>query len=118
MKTIKERAFELVQISTDIEFVAEALVLLQEIANAPEPEPVLVVEVEPGYWSGGHYYDGSKPYIKPSKVWKLPIGTKLYTAPPPPPKLSDERIMELMGFTEEAYHYFAKQMDEFNEEGE
>jgi hypothetical protein len=50
----------------------------------PEVEPALVVEVEPDYWSGGHYYEGSKPHISPLKVWKLPVGTKLYTAPPAP----------------------------------
>ena len=47
-----------------------------------EDEPVLVVEKEPDYWSGGHFYQGSKPHIDPTKVWSLPIGTKLYTAPP------------------------------------
>ena len=57
-------------------------------------EPTLVVEVEPDYWSGGHYCEGSKPYINPLEVWKLPVGTKLYAAPQPP-KLSDERILEI-----------------------
>ena len=47
----------------------------------PASVPVLIVECEPDYWSGGHYYEGSKPYIAPTKIWKLPIGTKLYTAP-------------------------------------
>ena len=45
------------------------------------PEPVLTVEKEPDYWSGGHFYEGSKPHINPMKVWSLPIGTKLYTHP-------------------------------------
>jgi hypothetical protein len=53
--------------------------------NLPPPlqaEPVLVVEKEPDYMSRGHFYEGSKPFIDPTLVWKLPIGTKLYTAPP------------------------------------
>lgn len=45
-------------------------------------EPVLVVEKEPDYWSKGHFHQGSKPHIDPTKVWNLPIGTKLYTTPP------------------------------------
>jgi hypothetical protein len=53
--------------------------------NLPPPlqaEPVLVVEKEPDYMSRGHFYEGSKPFIDPTLVWKLPIGTKLYTRPP------------------------------------
>ena len=46
-------------------------------------EPVLTVEKEPDYWSGGHFHKGSKPHINPMKVWSMPIGTKLYTAPQP-----------------------------------
>ena len=45
--------------------------------------PVLTVEKEPDYWSGGHFHKGSKPHINPMKVWSLPIGTKLYTQPAP-----------------------------------
>jgi hypothetical protein len=48
-----------------------------------EQEPVLVVEKEPDYWSGGHFYKGDKPHIDPTKVWGLQIGTKLYTEPQP-----------------------------------
>ena len=51
---------------------------------AQQPEPVLVVEKEPDYWSGGHFHQGSKSHIDPTKVWNLPIGTKLYTDPPQP----------------------------------
>jgi hypothetical protein len=47
-----------------------------------QAEPVLVVEKEPDYMSRVHFYEGSKPFIDPTEVWKLPIGTKLYTAPP------------------------------------
>jgi len=56
--------------------------LLQELVEAAEVEPALVVEVEPDYWHRGHYCEGSKPYINPLEVWKLPVGTKLYTVPP------------------------------------
>ena len=59
--------------------------LLQEMVNTSEAEPVLVVETEPGYWNRGHYCEGTKSYIDPTKVWGLPVGTKLYTAPPEPP---------------------------------
>lgn len=46
-------------------------------------EPVLTVEKEPDYWSRGHFHEGQRPHIDPTKVWKLPIGTKLYTHPAP-----------------------------------
>ena len=55
-------------------------------AEAQQPttgEPVLTVEKEPDYWSSGHFYEGNKPHINPTKVWHLPIGTKLYTHPAP-----------------------------------
>jgi len=58
---------------------------IDEIANVSEPEPTLIVETEPDYWNRGHYHEGSKPYIDPTAVWKLPIGTKLYTSPPSAP---------------------------------
>lgn len=48
-----------------------------------ESEPVLTVEKEPDYWSGGHFYEGCRSHIDPTKVWNLPIGTKLYTHPAP-----------------------------------
>ena len=48
----------------------------------PAQEPVLVVEKEPDYMSRGHFYTGTKPHIDPTKIWSLPIGTKLYTIPP------------------------------------
>ena len=51
----------------------------------PAQEPVLVVEKEPDYMSRGHFYTGSKPHIDPTKIWSLPIGTKLYTTPPQRP---------------------------------
>lgn len=49
------------------------------IQQPATPEPVLTVEREPDYWSSGHFYEGNKPHINPTKVWSLPIGTKLYT---------------------------------------
>lgn len=58
--------------------------LLHDLIDAPDQVasvPVLTVECEPDYWSGGHYHEGTKPYIAPTAVWGLPIGTKLYTAP-------------------------------------
>ena len=60
----------------------------QALEAAPPPtavvqEPVLVVEREPSYTNRGHFYIGDKPHIDPTKVWKLPIGTELYTAPQP-----------------------------------
>jgi hypothetical protein len=47
-----------------------------------DTEAVLVVEKEPDYMSRGHFYTGTKPHIDPTKVWSLPVGTKLYTTPP------------------------------------
>ena len=78
---------------------ADAIVTLREaLDEAPKPtaveqEPVLVVEREPSYMDRGHFYKGDKPHIDPTKVWKLPIGTKLYTAPQPTRQpLTDEQI--------------------------
>lgn len=50
-------------------------------SNVLVQEPVLIVEKEPDYMSGGHYYKGLRPHIDPTKVLELPIGTKLYTTP-------------------------------------
>lgn len=57
--------------------------LRAQLATIAATEPVLVVEKEPDYWSGGHFHEGSKPHVKPTKVWSLPIGTKLFTRPMP-----------------------------------
>ena len=62
----------------------------------PVQEPVLVVEREPDYWSGGHFHEGSRPHIDPTKVWGLPIGTKLYTTPPQRKPLAEWQISDLM----------------------
>jgi hypothetical protein len=59
-----------------------AITALRAALAQEEQEPVLVVEQEPDYMSRGHFYEGSKPFIDPTEVWKLPIGTKLYTHPP------------------------------------
>jgi hypothetical protein len=64
----------------------------REPTNAEPQEPVLVVEKEPDYWSGGHFYKGDKPHIDPTKVWGLQIGTKLYTAPQPRRSLDDKQL--------------------------
>lgn len=53
------------------------------LQSAQAGEPVLTVEKEPDYWSGGHFCEGTRPHINPTKVWSLPIGTKLYTHPAP-----------------------------------
>jgi len=54
--------------------------LRRAVAKAQQIQPVLVlvVEKEPDYWSGGHFHEGTKSCIDPTKVWALPIGTKLY----------------------------------------
>lgn len=52
-----------------------------ELAAIRAQEPVLVVEKEPEYWSGGHFHQGTQPYVDRTKVWNLKIGTKLYAAP-------------------------------------
>jgi hypothetical protein len=66
--------------------IAEAAVAAQHKKQSaqhcvPHGEPVLVVEKEPDYMSGGHFHTGTKPHIDPTKVWSLPIGTKLYIHP-------------------------------------
>ena len=72
--------------------------VLQELVDAPEAEPVLVVETEPGYWNRGHYCEGTKSYIDPTKVWGLPVGTKLYTAPPAPSVPETEPVARVTGY--------------------
>lgn len=63
----------------------KALRKLRAALAEPVQEPVLVVEKEPDYWSRGHFHEGSRSHIDPTKVWGLPIGTKLYDAPPQRP---------------------------------
>lgn len=65
-----------------------------------QSEPVLEVIAEPDHWHNGHFYeDTGKSYISESAISKLPIGTKLYTAPPPQVhplrELSDEDIQQV-----------------------
>ena len=74
-----ERAVPMTQQSDGVA-VAMAT-LLQELIEQPTAVPVLTVECEPDYWSGGHYHEGTKPHIDPTAVWEIPIGTKLYAAP-------------------------------------
>ena len=66
-----------------IKLAAERDALRARLAAIENTEPVLVVEKEPDYWSGGHFHEGSRSYIKPTKVWSLPIGTELFTRPMP-----------------------------------
>ncbi len=68
--------------------------LLQELIEQPTSVPVLTVECEPDYWSGGHYHEGTLPHIDPTTVWKLPIGTELYTSPPT--KNQSEQHLEMV----------------------
>ena len=75
----RQRASQLVRSQTEEEAIGEAFALLQELIEQPTSVPVLTVECEPDYWSA----DGA--------VWKLPIGTKLYTAPPAP-SVPDEQL--------------------------
>jgi hypothetical protein len=88
------------------EWYDERITALRDaLAQEEQAEPVLVVEKEPDYMSRGHFYEGSKPFIDPTLVWKLPIGTKLYTAPPRREwqGLTDEeidRVVVLLGFAQ------------------
>ena len=75
---------------------AERDTLRAELADIAATEPVLVVEKEPDYWSGGHFHEGSKPHIKPTKVWRLPIGTQLFTHPMPAQDVTE--LVELLEF--------------------
>ena len=60
-----------------------------ETQQPAKVEPVLTIEKEPDYWSGGHFHKGNRPHINPMKVWHMPIGTKLYTHPAP--SVADEK---------------------------
>ena len=64
-------------------------------------EPVLTVEREPDYWSGGHFYEGNRSYINPTKVWSLPIGTELYTRPAP--SVPDDVVRDAIAAVREQY---------------
>jgi hypothetical protein len=84
------------QLRVAIDGIARAIEHAHGITGeAPQPavpsEPVLTVEREPDYWSGGYFHEGRKPYIAPTKVWALPIGTKLYATPQPAVPSKDER---------------------------
>ena len=71
--------------------------LRAQLTEIAATEPVLVVEKEPDYWSVGHFHEGSKPHIKPTKVWCLPIGTQLFTRPMPAQDVNAE-LVELLEF--------------------
>ena len=55
-----------------------------EVARAAQEQraPVTVVVARPGYWSGGHYYEGGEPWINAHPT-VLPIGTPLYPGATP-----------------------------------
>ncbi len=74
--------------------VIDGVRMFQQIKNLKH-EPVLIVEREPAYISQGHYYEGTKPHIDPTKVWKLAIGTKLYTTPPQRKEPEQEPVPDL-----------------------
>lgn len=76
----------------------------REPTKAEPQEPVLVVEKEPDYWSGGHFYKGDKPHIYPTKVWGLQIGTKLYTTPAQRKPLTHEQRVDLLAKFEAHKH--------------
>ena len=78
---------------------AEEIAALRAALAEPVQEPVLVVEKEPDYWSRGHFHEGSRSHIDPTKVWSLPIGTKLYTAPPEHKPLSLTDLQEALVLT-------------------
>jgi hypothetical protein len=77
---------------TAYEAQRQAITTLRAALAEPVQEPVLVVEKEPDYWSRGHFHQGTKPHIDPTKVWNLPIGTKLYSAPPQRKPLTEEEV--------------------------
>lgn len=72
-----------------------AEILRAALAESDEPmseEPVLIVEREPGYWSRGHWYEGTRPYIPREAVLQFSIGTRLYTHPSRREPLTEEQI--------------------------
>lgn len=79
------------------QFLAEADKAGVTHLNITQQAPVLIVEQERDYFSRGHFHHGTRAYIDPTKVWKLPIGTKLYTSPQPAQRqpLTEEKIIEL-----------------------
>ena len=81
---------------SDYRNLNNSIEVLKDALAEPVQEPVLVVEREPDYWSGGHFHEGSRPHIDPTKVWGLLIGTKLYTAPPQRKPLAEWQITDLM----------------------
>lgn len=66
-----------------------------QLAAIRAQEPVLVVEKEPDYWSVNHFREGSKPHIKLTKLWCLPIGTQLFTHPMPAQRLTELKLLML-----------------------
>ena len=94
------------EMDADVAKIAKAISTLKAALAQEEQEPVLVVEKEPDYMSRGHFYEGSKPFIDPTEVWKLPIGTKLYTQPPRREwrGLTEEEIIEAVRESDLDWH--------------
>lgn len=69
-----------------------------KLAALEKQEPVAHVVVEPDYWSGGHFYEGSKPYIRYAELRELRIGDKLYTAAGAAPVPEDWRSAVAMAY--------------------
>lgn len=60
---------------------AENAQLRAELEAIYSTEPVLSVETEPDFWDRGHFHEGYKAYVDPTKVWGMTIGTKLIPLP-------------------------------------
>jgi hypothetical protein len=58
--------------------ITEAIAIIHQMMQA---EPVLEVVRMPDHWDGPYFRDDGGSYISESAISKLPIGTKLYTAP-------------------------------------
>jgi len=59
-----------------------------------QQEAAVTVRKEPDYWSGGHFHEGSKPYIYFADIASLPIGTKLFRNPDPQAAQLRMRVVE------------------------
>ena len=87
-------------------FARERDALRAQLAAIAATEPVLIVEKEPDYWSGGHFHEGSKSHIKPTKVWCLPVGTQLFTRPMPA-----QDVTELVEALEKLYKKYVNLLE-------
>ena len=62
-----------------VAYLEEKIVSVEAIFLAMQraQKVAAVVVVEPDYWSGGHFHNGSEPYITYQHMHQLKIGTKL-----------------------------------------